>query len=115
MNLVKNIRRYIDFHNYNTFEVAKYLILDHNSFIDKLEGFDDFDIVELHKLAKLLGVGLDNFIEFKEFKFQFSPQQLYMNSKFTARDLTMIASFNKIVDNYIKMKDLEALNSEEII
>jgi transcriptional regulator with XRE-family HTH domain len=111
MNLVKNIRRYIDFHNYNIGEIAKYLKIDQCTFSEKLDGFMTFDIVELHKLAKLLGVSVDNFIEYKELNFEFSSNQLAMNNKFTAHDLFMIASFNKIIDNYIKMRII----SEDII
>jgi len=102
----RNLKDYRLNLGYSQDQIAKYLGVDRSTISHYETGDRDASLVHLSKLADLFGIELEDFSEpdavNKAVKLAFA----FRKEGFYDQDLESIASFQRIVKNYIKMNEM---------
>ncbi len=97
-------------YDYTQDDIGKYLGLDRSA-IGHFEIADrDMSMIHLSKLADLFGVEIEDFTQPELIKKQANFAFAFRRDGFDDTDLESMASFNKIVKNYIKMNEIDNIN-----
>jgi transcriptional regulator with XRE-family HTH domain len=95
---------------YTQDHIANFLGTDRTT-ISKYENDErEISIINLNKLTDLFGIELEDLIEVDTTKKTASLAFAFRSDGIVMEDMESIASFQKIVKNYLKMKDIEKGN-----
>ena len=96
---------------YTQDQIAKYLGVDRSTISHYETGDRDASLVHLSKLADLFGIELEDLSEPDGVNKAANLAFAFRRDGFDEQDMESIASFQKIVKNYVKMTEI--LKSEE--
>src|SRR5690242_3036344 len=102
-----NIKAYRERMNLNQEDVANYLGVQREVISYYENGSREISIENLKKLSNLFGVELYNLIEQNATISQANIAFAFRANQLSTDDLKAIADFKKIVNNYIKIKELK--------
>lgn len=108
----KNLFEYRTKLGYNQDHIANFLGVE-RSIISKYESNQrEISIINLNKLADLFGIELDDLIEENSVHQVANLAFAFRSDGIEETDMNSIASFQKVVKNYLKMKDILADEQE---
>ncbi|TAF73182.1 MAG: XRE family transcriptional regulator [Bacteroidetes bacterium] len=104
----RNIKNYREKLGYNQEHIASFLGVDRSliSFYENAER--EISIVHLHKIADLFCIEIEDLMEENLLYSKVDLAFAFRADGISQEDLTSIASFQKIVKNYLKMSQLAA-------
>ncbi len=107
-----NLRSYRKKFGYSQDHLAKLLNVERST-ISKFETGDrEISIIHLNKMADLYGVELESLIEVDTAEYNVGLAYAFRKQGIGEEDLESIASFQKMIKNYLKMEKL--LNENEV-
>lgn len=101
-----NLKEFRKKFGYEQEDIAQYLKVDRSTISLYENSQREISIVQLHRIADLFGIELEDLIEPDSANKSANLAFAFRSNGINESDLTSIASFQKVVKNYIKMKKI---------
>ena len=101
-----NLKEFRKKFGYEQEDIAQYLKVDRSTISLYENSQREISIVQLHRIADLFGIELEDLIEPDSANKSANLAFAFRSNGINESDLTSIASFKKVVKNYIKMKKI---------
>ncbi len=102
-----NLLDYREKYGYSQDHVANYLGINRSLISDYENAKRDITLVHLNKLCDLFNIELEDFIEPNAVNKVANLAFAFRSNSIDEQDMLSIASFQKVVKNYIKMKKIQ--------
>jgi transcriptional regulator with XRE-family HTH domain len=102
----QNIKQFRDKLGLTQEQIANLLNIDRSMVSHYENGEREISIVHLHKISDLFGIEIEDLLEKDIASFKANLSFAFRTEVIANEDIASIAAFQKVVKNYIKMKQL---------